>query len=296
MQLKNKKVLCFGEALWDMLPSGPKPGGAPMNVAIHLNKFGTDVSMASRIGKDKSGDDLKAFIERSGLSTDLIQVDESLPTSKVLVHLDNNNNATYEICNPVAWDNIEQTDSLKEAAAEAGVVIFGTLAARSEKTRNTLMSILEHDCLKLVDINLRQPYDKKEIVETLVRKADVVKLNDEELIVISQWFNKHKHDEKSLLHWLSSEYEIGTIVMTRGEHGAIALRDGEFYEHPGFKVNAVDTVGSGDAFLAGFLVSIINGSAIEEALAYACATGALVATKTGGTPDYSLSEIEAIRK
>jgi fructokinase len=296
MQLKNSKVLCFGEALWDMLPSGPKPGGAPMNVAIHLNKFGIDVSMASRIGKDKSGDDLKAFIKKTGLSTNLIQEDESLPTSKVLVHLDANNNATYEICNPVAWDNIELTDNLKKEAAEAGVVIFGTLAARNEKTRSTLLNILENDCLKLVDINLRQPYDKKEIVEIMLRKADVVKLNDEEIVVISQWFNKHKHDEKSLLRWLSSEYKIGTVVMTRGEHGAIAFREGEFYEHSGYKVNAVDTVGSGDAFLAGFLVSLINGSTTGEALAFACATGALVATKTGGTPDYSVTEIEAIRK
>jgi fructokinase len=294
MKFKNNKVLCVGEVLWDVLPGGAKPGGAPMNVAIHLKKFGVDVSMASRIGNDISGSKLKDFIEASGLSSFNIQTDDKLQTSKVLVHLDANNNATYEICEPVAWDNLELTDSLKDKAKNAGLIIFGTLAARNEQTRKVIMALLESDARKLVDINLRRPYDKKDIVEAMLRKADIAKLNDEEIVVIAKWYNKHKYDEKSLIRWIAEEYNCKIVVVTRGDHGAIAYNNGEFYDHPGFKVNVVDTVGSGDAFLAGFVASLLNGLGSDEALQFACATGAFVATQSGGTPDYSINDINQI--
>ncbi len=291
MKIKNKKVLCVGEVLWDMLPGGAIPGGAPMNVAIHLRRFGIDVSMASRIGADVSGSKLREFIEASGLSSFNIQTDDNLQTSKVLVHLDAGKNATYEICEPVAWDNIELTDSLKAKAADAGLIIFGTLASRNEQTRKTILELLEYDGLKLVDINLRQPYNKKKTVETMLQKADIAKLNDEEIVVIAQWHNKHKHDHKSLIRWIAAEYNCKMVVVTRGNHGAIAYKDGAFFDHPGFRVKAVDTVGSGDAFLAGFVASLLNGKSTDEALQFACATGAFVATQAGGTPDYSINQI-----
>ncbi|NCA85211.1 MAG: carbohydrate kinase [Clostridia bacterium] len=292
MKIENKKVLCFGEVLWDMLPSGPKPGGAPMNVAIHLHKLGVAVDMASRIGNDEAGQELKDFLQSSGLSTSLIQTDEHLPTSKVLVHLDQNNNATYEICEPVAWDNIQFTDQLQTKATQAGLIIYGTLALRNETTRNTLLKVLEGStALKLVDINLRQPYDKKEIVETMLRKADIVKLNDEEVVVLAQWYNKLKHDEKSIIRWLAVEYGCQMVVVTRGDRGAIAYHEGQFYDHPGYKVKAVDTVGSGDAFLAGMVASLFEGKMCKEALNLACAAGAFVATQSGATPQYQAKDL-----
>ena len=294
IKVKNQKVLCLGEVLWDMLPSGPVPGGAPMNVAIHLQKFGLEVEMASKVGNDQSGNELLDFMQQSGLGLALIQHDTSLPTSKVLVHLDQNNNATYEICYPVAWDNLQLTDELRLKAAEAGMMIFGTLASRDIATRNTVLELLENDCLKLVDINLRQPYDQKEIVETMLNKADMAKLNDEELVVISQWHNKHKHDERSIIKWLAETYRLDTIIVTRGDKGAIAYHHRIFYDHPGYFVKAVDTVGSGDAFLAGFVSSLFLGNPMADALAFACATGALVATKRGGTPSYEIAEIHNI--
>ncbi len=291
IRVKNQKVLCLGEVLWDMLPSGPVAGGAPMNVAIHLKKFGLDVTMASKVGKDQSGKELIGFMKQSGLGLELIQEDAVLPTSKVLVHLDQNNNATYEICHPVAWDNIRLTEQLKSKGAEVGLIIFGTLASRNADTRNTVLGLLENDSLKLVDINLRQPYDQKEVVETMLHKADIAKLNDEELVVISQWHNKHKHDEKSIISWLADMYQLETIIVTRGDKGAIAYHQQTFFDHKGYSVQAVDTVGSGDAFLAGFVASLFEGKSMPEALAFACATGALVATKRGGTPIYETSEI-----
>jgi fructokinase len=292
MKIENKKVLCYGEVLWDMLPSGPKPGGAPMNVAIHLHQLGVAVDMASRIGNDEAGQELKDFLQSSGLSASLIQTDEQLPTSKVLVHLDQNNNATYEICEPVAWDNIRLTDQLHSKATQAGLIVYGTLAMRNETTRNTLLQLLEHsNALRLIDINLRQPYDKKEIVEIMLRKADIVKLNDEEVVVLAQWYNKLKHDEKSIIRWLAEEYQCQMVIVTRGDRGAIAYHEGQFYDHPGYKVKAVDTVGSGDAFLAGMVASLFEGNTCKEALKLACAAGAFVATQSGATPQYQKEDL-----
>ena len=294
MKIKNHQILCIGEILWDNLPSGAKPGGAPMNVALHLNRIGQNVAITSKVGNDEQGRKLITFLEDTGLNTDLIQIDETLPTSEVLVHLDENNNATYEICEPVAWDNLTLTESLIKKAKESGLYIFGTLASRTSKTRETILSLLENDAVKLIDVNLRQPYDTREIVEKLILKSDIVKLNDEELGVFGQWYNKHKHDEKSLVKWFAEQYNSKMVCVTKGDKGALLYSNGEFFEHPGFKVNAVDTVGAGDAFLAGMVAALFEGKTNDKALEFACATGAFVASKAGATPEYDMNEIEQI--
>ena len=294
MKIKNHQILCIGEILWDNLPSGAKPGGAPMNVALHLNRIGQNVAIASKVGNDEQGRRLITFLEDTGLNTDLIQIDETLPTSEVLVHLDANNNATYEICEPVAWDNIQLTDSLKKKGENAGLIIFGTLASRHPETRKTILNLLENNAVKMIDVNLRKPYDTREIVEMLIRKSDIVKLNDEELGVFGQWYNKHKHDEKSLVKWFAEEFNSKLVCVTKGDKGAILYCDGEFFEHPGFKVDAVDTVGAGDAFLAGFISAIFEQKSYADALVFACATGAFVASEAGATPKYDYDRIKQI--
>ena len=294
MKIKNNQILCIGEILWDNLPSGAKPGGAPMNVALHLNRIGQKVSISSKVGNDDQGKKLIAFLEDSGLRTDLIQIDETLPTSEVLVHLDENNNATYEICEPVAWDKLILTDSLINQAKSSGLIIYGTLASRNPETRNTILQLLENDVVKLIDVNLRQPYDTREIVEQLILKSDIVKLNDEELGVFGQWYNKHKHDEESLVRWFAEEFNSKMVIVTKGDKGALLYSDGEFFDHPGFKVDAVDTVGAGDAFLAGFIAALLEGKTNDKALEFACAAGAFVASKAGATPEYDRIEIEQL--
>lgn len=294
MKITNNEILCIGEVLWDRLPSGAKPGGAPMNVALHLNAIGLDVAIVSSIGKDKAGEELKTFLKGSGVTTEYIQTDDYLPTSEVLVHLDENNNATYEICEPVAWDSIRLTDELMEKAKRSGLLIYGSLASRNPLTRETIMNLLDCDGVKLIDVNFRKPYDSQEVVEALLQKTDIVKLNDDELVVFAQWYNKHKHDEKSLIKWFVSHYNIQMLCVTKGENGAIFYCNGEFYEHPGFKVNAVDTVGAGDAFLAGLIASLLNKKEPADALDFACATGAFVASKAGATPEYDMTEINTI--
>lgn len=294
MEINNNEILCFGEVLWDRLPSGAKPGGAPMNVALHLNAIGLDATIASSVGNDEPGKELKAFLEDSGMSTSFIQTDDNLPTSEVLVHLDDNNNATYEICEPVAWDCIRLTDSLMKKVSRSGLLIYGSLASRDPLTRETLMSLLDYDGVKLIDVNFRKPYDSREIVERLLEKTDIVKLNDDELVVFARWHKKAELDEKDLVRWFVSQYNIEMVCVTKGENGALLYCDGEFYEHPGFNVNAVDTVGAGDAFLAGLIASLLNKKEPAEALAFACATGAFVASKAGATPEYDMTEINTI--
>ncbi len=294
MKITNKQILCIGEVLWDRLPSGAKPGGAPMNVALHLHAIGQDASIASRIGNDQPGRDLKTFLENSGLSTEFIQTDENLPTSEVLVHLDENNNATYEICEPVAWDNLQLTESLAEKAKKSGVLIYGSLASRNQQSRQTLLKLLEVDALKLIDVNLRRPYDRRELVEPLLRKSDVIKLNDDELSVFAAWHAKQDLDEQQLIEWAADHYGAKLVCVTKGENGARLFCEGRFYNHAGFKINAVDTVGAGDAFLAGLLAALFDHKTYDEALAFACATGAFVASKAGATPEYNMQEIERI--
>ncbi|MFB6343502.1 carbohydrate kinase [Saccharicrinis sp. FJH62] len=294
MKSEGSKILCFGEVLWDMLPTGEKPGGAPMNVALHLKNFGLDVAMVSKTGNDEHGRMLIEFMRGSGLNTDLIFKDEMLETSKVLVHIDGQH-ASFEICEPVAWDNITLSDELVQIADGCNYIVYGSLASRNIKTRKTLQNLLRKDMIKIMDVNLRPPYTDSEVIIPLLKKADILKLNDEEIMTIGSWFNQNDTIPQ-LMKWIAKEMELKAVSVTRGEQGALLYQNGRLYVHKGYKVNAFDPVGAGDAFLAGYIYSLISEKVPEESLDYACATGALVASKNGATPSYSQLEIENIRQ
>jgi fructokinase len=295
-KLKADTIVCFGEVLWDMLPAGAKPGGAPMNVAIHLKRQGLNSYMVSSVGNDDEGKKLRQFLQDSGLVTDFLQTDDLLPTSKVLVHLDSEKNATYEICEPVAWDNIQFSKELKKLAAKTDLLVFGTLAMRNRTTRKTLLKFLEHSPAKrFLDVNLRPPYDNREVVEKMLHLADFAKLNNEELATIAGWHSQ-KGNEEDLARWFSEIFSCSTVCITRGANGAAVLTDEKWFEHTGFKVVAVDTVGAGDSFLAGLIAQLSSGSSPEKALEYACATGAFVASQPGAVPEYSPFDIESVKE
>lgn len=293
-KLNVDNIVCFGEVLWDMLPTGAKPGGAPMNVAIHLKRQGLNPFIVSRIGNDVNGKKLREFLQKTGMKPEFLQTDETLPTSQVLVHLDSDRNATYEICEPVAWDNIQFTKALKKLASKTDLIVFGTLAMRNEITQETLLKFLEHSPAKrFLDVNLRPPYDRKEVVEEMLFLADYAKLNNDELATIAGWHNK-TGTENELINWFSEFYSCSVVCATRGANGAVLWAGNELFEHPGFKVQAVDTVGAGDSFLAGLIAQLSAGNSPEKALEYACATGAYVASKPGAVPEYSIQDIEAL--
>lgn len=291
---KNKEILCIGEVLWDRLPDKSIPGGAPMNVALHLKNVGYRVMMCSSLGNDEPGKELLRFLERKGIVTDLIQTTHELPTSEVTVFLDELNNPTFDILEPVAWDRIDLTPELDEAARDVGTIVYGTLASRNEATRRTIHAVLEHVNVKLIDVNLRPPYVQQEVVENLVRKADIAKMNADELRTIAGWHGLQYLGLKDLLNWFVDTFRTKIICITRGKDGAMVLDQGKILEHPGYNVRTLDTVGSGDAFLAGFVSKLFDGKNTEEALKYACALGAYVATKQGATPNYSFKRIEEI--
>lgn len=293
---KYRNIVCFGEVLWDKLPTGAKPGGAPLNVAIHLKKQGQNPRLISKIGNDRDGKKLIGFLKNSGLVTDFIQVDEHLPTSEVLVHLDENKNASYEICEPVAWDNIQRNKEIEKVSAGSDLIIYGSLASRNQTTRETLFRLLESSkATRLLDVNLRPPFDKPEVVEKLLFMSDFIKLNDDELRIIASWNNK-PGNETELIQWLADYYGCSTVCVTRGANGAVLFIENEIYEQPGFKINAVDTVGAGDSFLASVVANLAINLPPQKTLELACATGAFVASQKGAVPVYSEKDIEGIIK
>lgn len=287
-----KKVLCFGEVLWDAFGDEKKAGGAPMNVARHLVQQKVDVTFASRVGMDAPGGELVHFLKKNGLYSNIIQLDEHLPTCEVTVKLDSGNQATYIIPEPVSWDNIQTEDALTETAVNAAAIVFGSLACRTETTRQTLLNLLdETNALRVLDVNLRPPHYTLATIETLAARATVVKMNEEEASLLIGGSNGSLKD---MIGEFYAKYHARTICVTRGENGAIIWHDHEFYEHPGFKVNVVDTVGAGDAFLATFIAGILAAQPMQQVLAKACAIGAFVTGKRGANPVYNDNEISTI--
>ena len=277
------EILCVGELLWDALPAGLFLGGAPFNVACHLRAAGAAVTMVTRVGADQLGDEARRRAARFGVSTDLLQVDTSLPTGFVRVTVADDGNAAYDILEPAAWDNLETTRTLLDRADDAQAIVFGTLAQRSAVTRDTLRRILDSRALKVLDVNLRPPYDDREIIRDSLRRADVVKLNEEEMQRLASWLDLRGDLQQSTAA-LAETFRCYTVCVTRGPHGAVLWRDGRWSEHPGFEVEVRDTVGSGDAFLAVFLAGLLNGTDDEALLHHANLIGAYVATQHGAVP------------
>lgn len=279
----NGKIICYGEMLWDMLPDGKLPGGAPMNVAIHLQYQGLTPVVVSRVGHDGSGEELLGYLQQKGIGSQWVQVDEAHETGVVLVNVSNRSEVTYDIVQPVAWDYIQLQEGLEQVVAQSDYFLYGSLAARSETSRNTLLALLNVAKQKVFDVNLRPPHYAREVLEPLLQQADIVKMNHHELIGIAGWHQPFT-DEKAGMAFLKDYYAVPTIIVTRGENGAAVLSGQGYFEQAGYPVEVEDTIGSGDAFLGTFLVHYIAGKSYPEALRQACAMGALVATRRGATP------------
>lgn len=295
-EYKFRNIVCFGEILWDMLPAGKKPGGAPFNVAIHLKRHGFDPIFVSRTGDDTEGQELIEFTQKTGISTDFIQVDKDLPTGKVIVTLDKHKNATYEICEPVAWDNIQVSAELIQCAKDADIIVYGSLASRNRRTYETLTELFDNsDAQRILDVNLRPPYLNRELIAKLMSEADFIKLNLDELVEIASWYGKNGKPTK-LMRWLSDYFQISDVCATRGENGAIYLSHNQLFKHKGIKVETVETVGAGDAFLAGMISGISKFDPPEKILDDACIVGAFVTTQHGAVPEYNLNEVSTLIK
>jgi len=290
MSRAAKKIICFGEILWDLLPSGAMPGGAPMNVAYHLHKQGKNPALITKIGNDEKGKELINIFSEQGVCTNFFQVDDEYETGKVFAQPNENNEVVYDIVKPVAWDFINWKDNQEDLVKNAEFFVFGSLAARNQVSKNTLFRLLEVAKNKVLDINLRPPHFNRRIVEELLQKADFLKLNIAELELITGWFSNYSGIEERM-RVVSDKFKISSMVVTMGGDGAILYMNGNIIKHEGIRIDVADTVGSGDAFLAGIISKLLDKSSPEEMLDYACSIGALIATYSGACPNYQLNEI-----
>ena len=287
--MPSTEVLCVGEVLWDALPEGLFLGGAPFNVACHLRAAGTQVTMVSRIGKDRLGDEVTRRAARYGVGADLLQIDDALPTGFARVDVDESGNPTYEILGPAAWDAIARTDQLLARAAKARAVVFGTLAQRQPVSRATIQRLWDTKALMVLDVNLRVPFEDRDIVRQSLQRADVVKMSDEELQRIAEWFAL-QGSPRDTVAALAEAFDCRVVCVTRGGQGAALWHDGKWSEHPGFKVEVRDTVGAGDAFLAVLLAGLLAGGTDSAILQHANLIGAYVATQFGAVPSDQRAE------
>jgi fructokinase len=283
-------ILCFGEILWDFLPAGLFPGGAPFNVAYHLKQQGADPRLVSAVGRDLLGDELLRRLHNWNMDTELIARHGDLPTGYVRATLGDRGDARYEITPHVAWDRIVMTGEAARAAQGARALVFGSLAQRSPENRlvlDRLLGSLPGDAWRVFDVNLRTPHDDLERVRALAPHATLLKLNAGEAARLCGEPAETPGAEETHARDLARTTGCPIICVTAGDRGAGLLRDGVWHWEPACPVEVADTVGAGDSFLAALLTHLLGGRLTNaESLARACRTGEWVASQRGATPAY----------
>ena len=285
--MEKRYVIGFGEALWDVLPEGKKLGGAPANFAYHAGQFlGQANTMAiSALGEDKLAEETIAALEEHGLQYTMPRV--PYPTGTVQVQLDEQGIPTYDIRENVAWDNIPFTPEIEEIARNCRAVCFGSLAQRNVVSRENIHRFLDatpEDCVKIFDINLRQNFYTKEVIQESMRRCNILKINDEELVIIGRMFGYPGLDIENKCWLILGKYDLDMLVLTCGTNGSYVFTPGQmsFQETP--KVEVADTVGAGDSFTGSFCAAILNGKPVAEAHKLAVKVSAFVCTQNGAMP------------
>lgn len=283
----GKYIVGMGEALWDCLPEGRKIGGAPANFAYHAGQFGFDSLAVSAIGDDDLGREIVEKFTQNNLNFRLETVD--YPTGTVQVTLDEKGIPCYEIMENVAWDNIPYSQELEEIAQNCRAVCFGSLAQRSEVSRSTINRFLDampdgEDTYKIFDINLRQHFYCRETIESSLNRCNVLKINDEELVVVSEMFGMKGLSDNEICMKILTDYNLRMLILTCGTNGSYVFTADtmSFLETP--KVEVADTVGAGDSFTGAFVASILKGKSITEAHKTAVEVSAYVCTQNGAMP------------
>ena len=294
---KQFTIVGIGEILFDLFDEEGVPGGAPFNFAYYAKSLGMNGVVVSRIGKDDLGVRLRGDVVPSrGMTTRHLQEDDQYPTGTVIVHVDERGNAEYEIVENVAWDYLEMTPDLEELAHRTDAVCFGTLAQRTKTARETIDAFVEiardHHALVLLDINLREKFYTAELLRRCCLQADILKMNEAELIIARTLLGAERLTDEEFLQNLINTYHMEIVCLTQGEEGCILHTTHDRIISPGFKARVVDTVGAGDAFTAGLLVKFLEGTGLREMARYANLCGAYVASQHGAVPPMSREIIE----
>lgn len=285
-------IVCFGEVLWDVFPNHKKIGGAPLNVAIRLQSFDNNVSVISSVGDDENGHQILQFLKENNVDTKGVQFDSVYETGKVKVMLNEKGSASYDIMFPRAWDKIETTEEAKTMVSESEAFVFGSLVARDDTSRKTLLELLKVATYKVFDVNLRPPYYSDEILKTLMESADFIKFNDDEIFEISKNLDSKWQSLEQNMLFIAKETNTKTICVTKGSHGAILYHNDQFYYNSGYRIDVVDTVGAGDSFLASLIGKLLNNEKPQDAINFACAVGAIVASSEGANPKVKKQDID----
>lgn len=291
----KKTIIAFGELLWDILPSCTVLGGAPFNFVYRVNSLGDTGLMVSRLGRDELGQKAFEQVVQLGLDTTYIQWDEDLPTGTVQVSFDKDNKPDFIIVPQVAYDRIELTDTLVDAVTTADCLCFGTLSQRSEKSCKTLEQLLENAgrSLKFLDINLRKDCYNPETVRFSLQKADILKLNEDEVHQLGRMLGVSHNNIPEFCEEMLDKWFLEHCVVTLGDKGAFAMSAaGEKIYVPGYKVEVADSIGSGDAFSAGFVHKLLRGTSTSEAAQFGNVLGALVATTEGAASPVALEDVD----
>lgn len=283
----NNVVVGMGEALWDVLPEGKKIGGAPANFAYHVSQFGLTSCVVSAVGPDALGKEIQENLTSKGLNHLIAEV--PYPTGTVQVEIDQAGVPQYEIKENVAWDNIPYTAQLEALAKRAQAVCFGSLAQRNVVSRETINRFLDsmphtEDSLVVFDVNLRQGFYNKEILCNSMKRCNILKINDEELVTVSRMFGYPGIDLQDKCWILMGKYNLKMLILTCGINGSYVFTPGNVSFQPTPKVDVADTVGAGDSFTAAFIASILKGKSVAEAHSIAVRTSAFVCTKDGAMP------------
>lgn len=283
----SRYVTGIGEALWDILPDGKKMGGAPANFAYHISQFGLKSCVASAVGRDDLGAELQAQIARQHLEAVIPAID--YPTGTVNVQLDSSGIPTYDITEHTAWDNIPFTDRLEQLARHTQAVSFGSLAQRNLVSRNTIYRFLDAmpdntGSYKVFDINLRQHFYTKEIIDESIKRCNILKINDDELLVLDSLMHLTGDSFQEKCRALLNTYSLKILILTCGSRGSYVFTAEEtsFMATP--DVIVADTVGAGDSFTAAFVASLLRGKDIAEAHQLAVEVAAYVCSQPGAMP------------
>jgi fructokinase len=291
----KKTVVAFGEVLWDILPTATVLGGAPFNFTYRINSLGNAGFMVSRLGKDRLGDKACRKIKALGMPQNLIQWDKFLPTGTVEVSFDAHNNPDYTIIPDVAYDYIEINDQLLQKVVSADCICFGTLAQRAEKSKASLKLLLDQSnrAIKFLDINLRKKCYSLESIRYSLKVSDILKLNQDEANQLIGFLGYTRLTLPEFCAKMISTWHLRYCIVTLAEQGAfIRSADGDAIYEPGYAVSLVDSLGSGDAFSAGFVHKILQGRSLKEACSFGNKLGAKVATQKGGTVPIDPSDLD----
>ncbi len=285
----NLHVIGVGEVLWDLLPAGPQLGGAPANFAYHTRALGTQAQVITRVGNDNRGREIIRRFRAMGLPANSIQVDDSAPTGTAHVDVSSNGLAHFTIQDNVAWDHLAATEEAITAAASADAICFGSLAQRSEPSRQAIQRLVAATptrALRVFDINLRQRFYSRDVIDHSLRFANVLKVNDDELPILAEMFHLEASPEHQM-ESLARTYDLHLVALTRGAKGSLL-----FQKHPQERwsaceptqVKVVDTVGAGDSFTAALAMGLLRKMDLDEINRIANAVAQFVCTQAGATP------------